>query len=78
MTADPNRISVIEGQLNARERELLTRAILDAPKPPKVTLEVGTWLGGGSTLHILRALEKNGCGHLWGGASRPIGAPTSG
>jgi predicted O-methyltransferase YrrM len=29
-------------------------------------LEVGTWLGGGSTLHILRALEKNGCGHLWG------------
>ena len=27
---------------------------------------MGTWLGGGSTLHLLRALEKNGVGHLWG------------
>jgi predicted O-methyltransferase YrrM len=66
MTADPNRSEPIEGQLSARERELLTQAILGAPRPPRVALEVGTWLGGGSTLHILRALEKNGCGHLWG------------
>src|SRR6266496_5502432 len=50
----------IEGQLNARERELLVNAVLKASTPPKVALEVGTWLGGGSTLHILRALEKNG------------------
>ena len=56
----------IEGQLNSKERELLTNAILHAPRPPKVAVEVGTWLGGGSTLHILRALERNGCGHLWG------------
>src|SRR5688572_7687961 len=56
----------IEGQLNARERELLGRAILDANPRPKIVLEVGTWLGGGSTVHFLRALEKNGEGHLYG------------
>jgi predicted O-methyltransferase YrrM len=56
----------IAGQLNALERELLANAILGAPRPPRVALEVGTWLGGGSTLHILRALERNGEGKLWG------------
>jgi predicted O-methyltransferase YrrM len=56
----------IEGQLNARERRLLTEAIVGASPKPRVLLEVGTWLGGGSTLHILRALEQNGVGHLWG------------
>jgi predicted O-methyltransferase YrrM len=56
----------IEGQLNAAERRLITDAILGAAKKPVVALEVGTWLGGGSTLHILRALEQNGTGHLWG------------
>src|SRR6266446_10946840 len=68
-----NQNQPIEGQLNTRERELLFDAIRGAPRPPRVALEVGTWLGGGSTLHILRALEKNGCGHLWGvEASRNI------
>jgi predicted O-methyltransferase YrrM len=56
----------IEGQLNPQERAFITNAILNAPAKPRVTLEVGTWLGGGSTLHILRALEKNGQGHLYG------------
>lgn len=56
----------IEGQLNATERRLLTEAILQASPKPRVAVEVGTWLGGGSTLHILRALEENGVGHLWG------------
>ncbi len=56
----------IEGQLNATERGLITEAIRTAPKKPLVCVEVGTWLGGGSTLHILRALEQNGAGHLWG------------
>jgi hypothetical protein len=56
----------IEGQLNADERRLLTEAILKAKTPPRVVVEVGTWLGGGSTLHILRALEQNGAGKLWG------------
>src|SRR5262249_9206876 len=56
----------VEGQLNARERELLVRAIREATPHPRAALEVGTWLGGGSTLHILRALENNGQGHLWG------------
>jgi len=56
----------IAGQLNTTERRLLTEALTQCPEQPNVTLEVGTWLGGGSTLHILRALEKNGGGHLWG------------
>src|SRR5438132_670463 len=56
----------ISGQLNAKEREILTSAILHGPSKPEVVLEVGTWLGGGSTLHILRALQQNGVGHLWG------------
>jgi len=55
-----------EGQLNAEERSLLTAAILNAPVKPKIVLEVGTWLGGGSTLHFLKALEANAEGHLWG------------
>jgi predicted O-methyltransferase YrrM len=56
----------IQGQLNAAERKILTEAITKAAKRPGVVIEVGTWLGGGSTLHILRALEQNGEGHLWG------------
>lgn len=56
----------IEGQLNEIERRLITEAITGAAKKPLVAIEVGTWLGGGSTLHILRALEQNGTGHLWG------------
>ncbi len=56
----------IAGQLNPAERDLLTRAVLEAPRPPQVVLEVGTWLGGGSTVHLLRALDRNGAGHLWG------------
>jgi len=56
----------IEGQLSDGERELLTKAILGHSWKPRVVIEVGTWLGGGSTLHILRALHRNGTGHLWG------------
>ena len=56
----------IEGQLNEAERRLITEAITGAAKKPLVAIEVGTWLGGGSTLHILRALEQNGTGHLLG------------
>lgn len=57
---------VIEGQLNAAERDFITQAILKAPVKPRIVLEVGTWLGGGSTLHFLRALHANGEGRLWG------------
>ncbi|CAN5658500.1 hypothetical protein BH09VER1_BH09VER1_00230 [soil metagenome] len=56
----------IAGQLSAEERELLTNSIRTAAKKPLIVIEVGTWLGGGSTLHILRALEANGVGHLYG------------
>ncbi|CAN5376609.1 hypothetical protein BH20VER3_BH20VER3_02590 [soil metagenome] len=54
------------GQMNDRERKLLSRAVTEAPTSPRIVLEVGTWLGGGSTVHLLRALERNGEGHLWG------------
>lgn len=57
---------VIEGQLNTGEREFLIKVIRDAPVKPEIVVEVGTWLGGGSTLHFLRALHANGTGHLWG------------
>jgi hypothetical protein len=52
--------------LSELERRMLTDAIVQAPQKPQIVIEVGTWLGGGSTLHILRALERNGTGHLWG------------
>ena len=54
----------MEGQLNSQERAIITGWVNDL-KPDR-TLEVGTWKGGGSTLHILNALEANGKGHLWG------------
>jgi predicted O-methyltransferase YrrM len=56
----------ILGQLNPVERQLLVAAVGSGPSKPKMALEVGTWLGGGSTAHILDTLEKNGAGHLWG------------
>jgi predicted O-methyltransferase YrrM len=58
--------TVIAGQMSEAERRLITENITQAAKKPLVAIEVGTWLGGGSTLHILRALEQNGAGHLWG------------
>jgi predicted O-methyltransferase YrrM len=54
----------MEGQLNQQERSIITRWVTELK--PEHTLEVGTWLGGGSTLHILKGLEANGKGHLWG------------
>jgi len=54
----------MEGQLNAAERNLLTRVIRNAK--PRILVEVGTWLGGGSTIHTLQVLEENQLGHLWG------------
>ena len=54
----------IDGQLSNEERRILTECILQTK--PTVVIEVGTWLGGGSTLHILRALHQNGKGRLWG------------
>ncbi|RYD83006.1 MAG: class I SAM-dependent methyltransferase [Verrucomicrobiaceae bacterium] len=54
----------MEGQLNTQERAIITRCVNELK--PERTLEVGTWKGGGSTLHILKALEANGKGHLWG------------
>lgn len=62
----PNITPHVPGQLNDEERRLLTNAILESAKKPEVVVEVGTWLGGGSTLHLLRALEHNGKGQLWG------------
>lgn len=60
MSTQPGEGVAIDGQLNEAERQLLTKEILEAPRKPRAVLEVGTWLGGGSTLHILRALHRNG------------------
>lgn len=54
----------MEGQLNQQERSIITNWVTELK--PELAIEVGTWLGGGSTLHILKALEANGKGHLWG------------
>jgi hypothetical protein len=62
----PFMVSLIEGQLNPEERQLLADAILQVAEAPQVVIEVGTWLGGGSTLTFLQSLGKNGTGHLWG------------
>ena len=56
----PETKPIIEGQLNASERAFISKTILEAPVKPEVVWEVGTWLGGGSTLHA------NGTGHFWG------------
>jgi hypothetical protein len=56
----------IEGQLNAAERALLRAAVLDRNPAPEIILEVGTWLGGGSTICFLKALEERGQGRLIG------------
>lgn len=54
----------MEGQLNSTERGIITQWVRELK--PERALEVGTWMGGGSTLHILMALEANRKGHLWG------------
>jgi predicted O-methyltransferase YrrM len=59
----------MEGQLNQQERTIITGWVTELK--PERTLEVGTWLGGGSTLHILKALEENSKGHLWGIEASP-------
>ncbi len=56
----------IDGQLNAAERSLLAAPLLATPERDLRVLEVGTWLGGGSTLTFLQTLQRNGRGRLWG------------
>ena len=50
------------GQLWNADRACLHETVLEVK--PKVIFEVGTWLGGGSTLSMARALQKNGFGEL--------------
>jgi hypothetical protein len=58
-----NRISssvpLPEGQLNSVERNLIVEAVTSLLPDKPVCLEVGTYKGGGSTLHILKALAKS-------------------
>lgn len=61
---DASPASAPTGQLSPTERQILRDTVLQ--RKPRIVLEVGTWLGGGSTFHILRALQENGQGHLWG------------
>lgn len=57
---------VIEGQLQEVERGLLRKAVLERNPAPRIVLEVGTWLGGGSTILFLKALEQRKEGRLFG------------
>jgi predicted O-methyltransferase YrrM len=54
----------MEGHLCDKERSIISQRVMELV--PDRVIEVGTWLGGGSTLHILRALESARHGHLWG------------
>lgn len=58
--------SSVDGQLNDRERDLIRKYLVMGETPPMVALEVGTWLGGGSTMVILKEFSRAGAGHLWG------------
>jgi hypothetical protein len=60
-----------EGQLVPAEREVLTNAVLESTRKPQVILEIGTWLGGGSTITFLQSLQRKGSGHLWGVEANP-------
>jgi len=66
--------SQIAGQSNAAERQLLNTAVSAGPRKPRVALEVGTWLGDGSTAHILEAMQQNEEGLL---SARKIAAHPS-
>ncbi len=55
----------LEGQLNSAERNLILEAVTSLLPEKPICLEVGTYKGGGSTLHILTALAR-GDGILFG------------
>jgi len=55
----------LEGQLNSAERNLIFDIVTRLLPEKPVCLEVGTYKGGGSTLHILKALSR-GDGILFG------------
>jgi predicted O-methyltransferase YrrM len=44
------------------DRTCLYETVLEAK--PKLIFEVGTWLGGGSTMYLAKGLQKNGFGEL--------------
>jgi predicted O-methyltransferase YrrM len=52
----------LPGQMWFEDRRVLYDTVRRVK--PKSCFEVGTWLGGGSTLVVARALQKNGFGHL--------------
>lgn len=52
----------IPGQMWFEDRRVLYNAIREMR--PRRCFEVGTWLGGGSTLVVTRALARNGSGKL--------------
>ncbi len=56
----------MQGQLSNVERKILVEYFLKSDDRPLIAIEVGTWMGGGSTLHLLREIVRGGKGHLWG------------
>jgi predicted O-methyltransferase YrrM len=52
----------MEGQLWPAERQFLFESVVE--ERPEIVLEIGTWKGGGSTMQIAKALQKNAHGKL--------------
>ncbi len=57
-------MAAIESQLTAGEKSILAARL--APMPAPVILEIGTYMGGGSTLTFLETLKAKGAGRLYG------------
>ena len=57
-------MATIESQLTPGEKAILTARLESFPSP--MILEIGTYMGGGSTLTFLAALKAKGGGRLFG------------
>jgi predicted O-methyltransferase YrrM len=57
-------MATIESQLTPGEKAILTTRLESFPSP--MILEIGTYMGGGSTLTFLEALKAKGGGRLFG------------
>jgi len=62
----PDLTDSTQCQLSTLEREILVEYFLKSNDRKLIDIEVGIWIGGGSTLHLLRKIARSGKGYLWG------------
>jgi predicted O-methyltransferase YrrM len=62
-------MNAIESQLHPKEKEVLLNKLATIPSP--TILEIGTYMGGGSTLTFLEAIKRKGAGKLIGIEANP-------